>query len=52
MPVVRQADLQEETLQPESPQTEDNSVKQADHTYSQDPTYVQAQDMEEKEHLE
>ena len=39
--VVTQADLQEETLQLESPETEDTSMKQAD------PTYVQAQDMEE-----
>ena len=36
-PVVTQADLQEETLRLESPETEDTSVKQAD------PTYVQAQ---------
>ena len=42
-PVVTQADLQEETLQPESPETEDTGVKQAD------PTYVQAQDVEENE---
>ena len=42
-PVVTQADLQEETLQPESPETEDTGEKQAD------PTYVHAQDMEENE---
>ena len=42
-PVVTQADLQEETLQPESPETEDIGMKQA---Y---PTYVQAQDVEENE---
>ena len=42
-PVIIQADLQEETLQPENPETEDTGVKQAD------PTYVQAQDMEENE---
>ena len=42
-PVVTQADLQEETLQLESPETEDTSMKQAD------PTYVQAQDMEENQ---
>ena len=41
--VVTQADLQEETLQPESPETEDTGVKQAD------PTYEQAKDMEENE---
>ena len=41
-PVITQADLQEETLQPKSPETEDTSMKQAD------PTCVQAQDMEEK----
>ena len=35
-PVVTQADLQEETLQPESPETEDTSLKWAD------PTDVQA----------
>ena len=40
-PVVTQADLQKETLQLESPETEDTSLKQAD------PTYVQAQDIEE-----
>ena len=38
-PVVTQADLQEETLQPESPETEDTGMKQAD------PTDVQAQDV-------
>ena len=42
-PVVTQADLQEETLQPEPSETEDTSMKQAD------PTYVQAQDVEENE---
>ena len=31
-PVVTQADLQEETLQPESPETEDSGMKQADPT--------------------
>ena len=40
-PVVTQADLQEETLQLESPETEDTSMKQAD------PTDVQAQDIQE-----
>ena len=44
-PIVTQADLQEETLQPESPETEDMGVKQAD------PTDVQAQDIEENEVL-
>ena len=48
-PVVRQADLQEETLQPECPETEDTGVKQADPTCGQDPTYIKAQDMEENE---
>ena len=38
-PVVTQADLQEETLQQESPETEDTGMKQAD------PTDVQAQDV-------
>ena len=38
-PVVTQADLTEETLQLESPETEDTSTKQADLTY------VQAQDV-------
>ena len=42
-PVVTQADLQEETLQPESPETEDTGMKQAN------PTDVQAQDVEENE---
>ena len=42
-PVVTQADLQEETLQLESPETEETGMKQAD------PTDVQAQDMEENE---
>ena len=42
-PVVTQAEQQEETLQPESLETEDTSVKQAD---SAD---VQAQDVEENE---
>ena len=42
-PVVRQADPQEETLQPEFPETEDTGMKEAD------PTDVQAQDIEENE---
>ena len=42
-PVVTQADLQEETLQLESPETEDTGMKQAD------PTCVQAQDVKENE---
>ena len=42
-PVVTQAELQEETLQPESPETEDTSMKQAD------PTGVQAQGIKENE---
>ena len=46
-PVVTQADLHEETLQLESPETEDTGMKQTDPSYHQDPTYVQAQDMEE-----
>ena len=44
-PVVTQAELQENTLQPESPQTEDTSVKQAD------PAIVQAQNIEENDEL-
>ena len=40
-PVVTQAEWQEETLQLESPETEDTSIKQAD------PTNIQAQDIEE-----
>ena len=42
-PVVTQADLPEETLQLESPETEDTGAKQAD------PTYIQAQDVEENQ---
>ena len=42
-PVVLQAEPQEETLQPESLETEDTGVKQAD------PTDVQAQDVKENE---
>ena len=42
-PVVPQAELQEETLQLESPENEDTSMKQAD------PADVQAQDIEENE---
>ena len=34
-------------MQLESPETEDTNMKQAGPTYGQDPTYVQAQDMEE-----
>ena len=45
-PVITQADLQEETLQQESPEAEDTGMKQADSTYDQDPTYVQAQDVD------
>ena len=40
-PVVTQAELQENILQPESPETEDTSMKQAD------PTDIQAQDIKE-----
>ena len=42
-PVVPQAELQEETLQLESPETEDTSMKQSN------PINVQAQDIEENE---
>ena len=42
-PVVPQAELQEETLQLESPETEDTGVKQAD------PADVQSQDIKENE---
>ena len=42
-PVVTQAELQENTLQPESPQTEDTGMKQAD------PTDIQAQDIKEND---
>ena len=42
-PVVTQAEQQEETLQLESPETEDAGMKQAD------PTDVQAQDIKENE---
>ena len=48
-PVVSQAETQEETLQLESLETEETGVKQADPTQGQDPTSVQAQDMEENE---
>ena len=39
----------EETLQPESSETEDTGMKQADPTQGQDPASVQAQNMEENE---
>ena len=42
-PVVTQAERQEETLQPESPETEDTGMKQAD------PTDIQTQDVKENE---
>ena len=42
-PVVTQAELQENTRQLESPETEDTSMKQVD------PTNVQAQDIEEND---
>ena len=40
-PVVTQAELQDNTLQPESPEVEDTGMEQAD------PTNVQTQDVEE-----
>ena len=46
-PVVTQAEIQEDILQPESLETEDTGMKQADPTQGQDPSSVQAQDMEE-----
>ena len=46
-PVVTQAEIQEDTLQLESLETVDTSMKQADPTQGQDPTSVQAQDVEE-----
>ena len=46
---ITQAEIQEETLPLESLQTEDISVKQADPKPGQDPTTVQAQNMEKKE---
>ena len=42
-PAVTQAELQENTLQLESPETEDTSIKQSD------PANIQAQDVEENE---
>ena len=42
-PVVTQAELQENTLQPESPEIEGTSMKQVD------PTNVQAQDIKEND---
>ena len=50
-PVVTQAETKEETLQLESSETEDTGVKQADPIQGQDPTSVQAQNMEENEVL-
>ena len=44
---ITQAETQEETLQPESLETEDTSVKQVDPTQGQDLASVQAQNMEE-----
>ena len=44
---ITQAETQGETLQLESLETEDTSVKQADPTQGQDPMSVQAQNMEE-----
>ena len=49
---ITQVEIQEENLQPESLETEDTSVKQADPTQGQDPTSVQAQNMEENEVLD
>ena len=46
---ITQAETQEETLQPESLETEDTSVNQTDPTQGQDPVSVQAQNMEENE---
>ena len=48
-PVVTQVETQEETLHPESCETEDTSMKQADHIQGLDPTSVQAKNMEENE---
>ena len=48
-PTITQAETPEETLQPQSLETEDTSVKQADTTQDQDPASVQAQNMEENE---
>ena len=41
---ITQAETQEETLQPESLQTEDTNLKQADTTQGQDPSDMQVQD--------
>ena len=46
---ITQAETQEETLQLESLETKDNSMKQADPTQGQDLTSVQGQNMEENE---
>ena len=46
---ITQAETQEETLQLKSLETEDTSMKQADHPQGQDHTSVQAQNMEENE---
>ena len=46
---ITQAETQEETLQLESLETKDTSMKQADPTQGQDPTPVQTQNMEENE---
>ena len=48
---IIQAETPEETLQLESLETEDTSMKQAEPTQGQDPTSVQAQNMEENEVL-
>ena len=46
---ITQAETHEETLQLESLGTEDTSANQADPIQGQDPTYVQAQNVEENE---
>ena len=45
--IITQAETQEVTLQLESSETKDTSMKQADPTQGQDPMSVQAQNMEE-----
>ena len=44
---ITQAEMQEETLQPESLETQDTGMKQVDSTQGQDSESVQAQNMEE-----
>ena len=46
---ITQAETQEVTLQPESLETKDTSMKHADPTQGQDPASVQAQNIEENE---